>query len=144
MPSDFEVQASTGAIPEWMGSSEYVHLRANGHGEFRAWQVGMGTLTDSSRFVIPSERMAGVWRTIRSNQFFGIASHHVNRRVFDGGYLALWVVAHGDTHQVRVDNDYVPSVRRIFEAINDVTPKQATLHYEDIGRHRGWWPPWER
>jgi hypothetical protein len=141
VPADLEIRAFTGGIPTWNGPSESVHLSANGRGEWsRSDDLGrVASPTDSGRFEIPSEGVANVWRAVHSNHFFRLAPSYLRRRIADGGYLRLWIVANGDTHTVRVRNDYVPRIRRIYEAINLVTPREATLHYEDIGQSLPWW-----
>src|SRR5258706_4010947 len=140
MPGDFEIKASAGGIPDWNGTTEHVHLYANGRGEWARWENGVFSPADSGRFVVPPERVAEVLRAIRSNHFFRLAPRHVDRRIFDGGYLRLWVVAYGDTHVVRVRNANVPRMRRIYEAINRRTPREATLGYADIGQQSSpWW-----
>ena len=128
VPDDFRFIISAGAMhPAWPHS--WAQIDAAGHGSCRHWSsalIDRKTL-DSLEFEMSKESVARLWGAVERNHFFQRRSHLPDGRMQHGGYLSIWVVARGDTHDV---TDYQVPVRplvSILETMNQVVPERARI-----------------
>jgi hypothetical protein len=128
VPDDFRIIISAGAMhPAWPYS--WVRIDSAGHGSYRHWSsslIDKKTL-DSLEFEISKESVARLWAAVERNRFFKLHSRYSDRRIQDGGFVDIFVVARGDSHAV--DDEQVPirPIVSILKTVNDVVPGRATL-----------------
>ena len=131
-PSDLTIEAFSGGRAPWE-SLEKIEINSNGHAVYSRRENRTHAGWDSiDNFTLSVDNLQTIWDAIQTNNFFNLAPNYTDPRWMDGSFCVMKITANGQTHTVRTQNIKVPKFDNIAITINNVTPENLDLFYNEI------------
>lgn len=134
VPPDFHLLAASGGLTPWENIYR-VEIDSVGNGDFRYAEPAdrdADTWTLVSSFSVSPPDLQDLWNSIQSEGFFALPSASFDPTRHDGWFADLVVRANAITHRVKVQNFTLPQFNNLALKINEKTPPDNDLIYNDI------------
>ena len=131
-PPDLAITAISGGFAPWE-TCEKIEIASTGYTTY--WRMTNRTAAEwilNSSFTLSVDDLSTIWNAIETNNFFGLAPHYTEPNVLDGSFCVMSIIANNQTHTVRTENIEVPEFDAVAITINNVTPGDLDLFYNQI------------